>query len=329
MPDEDKKVVVPSSADSSIKPSDMTRIAPAAQPSIEPRKLKTIKLKPLKTVAPASPNDEETVSLKREKLAAEQPRQAGEDDATVGIDKMKSSKSPMMNVETVLAPPMPSEVSGEATAEDDATVKIEKVAKRPTAPSIPGVKQTIKLRPSSSVSDAASPDAGPAPASTKQTLKLTPSQPSATAPEAPPAAASSAKDEPKRTIKLVAKKPSAPTVKLDSPASAPTVATPPPEGPAATGTQTAKRPLKIKTPGSSAPPPPAPASSDVGMATEHGAAPMAEPSVSAQQHQQQMQYPGQQGEQASAISTIAASLTLVALGYFAFQLFSQYKSLFM
>lgn len=324
MADEDKKVVVPSSADSTIKPSDVTRIAPAAQGSVEPKKLKTIKLKPLKTVAPASSqNTEETISMSRESSSSESQTPSTDEDATIGINRGVTS-------ETVLAPPMPEENTG--SPEDDATVKIEKVSKQQqgpsAAPSIPGVKQTIKLRPSSSVSDATAPVATQQPAS-KQTLKLTPTaSPAPSAPqqgqEAEEAPESGSAGSTKKTIKLVAKKPSAPTVKLDSPASTPTVSATSEDA----APSSSKRTLKIRT--TSMPPPPAPAQSDMGMATEHGAPPVAEPPplAGSQQYADQMQ--GQQADDApSVLNTIAASISLLALAYFAYQLFSQYQGMFM
>ncbi len=317
MADEDKKVIVPSAAGSSIRPSDATRIAPAAQETLGQRKLKTIKLKPLTTVAPAQDvNEEETVSFKRDsiKLAPDTSSAIGEEDATVGINKM--------NTRTVLqATP-----SDQSVGDEDATVKIQKTQKpqSSSASPIPGVKQTIKLRPSSM--SAESSQVAPTPNTTKDTMKLTPAPSSAPSEDSEP---DSAEDATKKTIKLVAKKPSAPTVKLDEPSSAPTVLTPDSTKTPISETHAPKKTLKIKAPG--APPPPMPPSTDVGMDTEHGAPPVMEAGQQpggAQQYQLHEQYKVKENE-ASTLTTIAASISLLALGYFTYQLFAQYKELFM
>ncbi len=318
MADEDKKVVLPSNADSAIRPSDVTRLEPAvgAPVSAEARKLKTIKLKPLKPVAPAQDiSQEETVSIGRG--APEDNGTSAEDDATVGIDKM--AKKPVVQEE------VPPAASG--TEDEDATVKIQKSQKQQaaqTAPPIPGVKQTIKLRPSSASGEASATQtaASATPMVAKPTMKLTPTKTgiapetaAAQAQEAPPA-----DDGQKKAIKLVAKKPSAPTVQL-----APSEQEE--QAPTATATQVPKRTLKIKTQGGP-PPPPSASRGEVGMSTEHGAPPMAEPPQGSPLEYQQMS--GQKpAEETSALVAVAASIALIALGYFAYMLFDQYKSLFM
>ncbi len=351
MPEEkDKKIVLQSASDSSIKPSDFTRMAPAAAAETESRKLKTIKLKPLRATVEKNANEEETISMNREDITVppfEEKKETGEEDATVKIQKQEKSfpqaeQMPTEDDSTI-------KISRAETAppqEEDSTTQIHKTGTTP--PPIPGVKQTIKLRPSSSSMAAASaPEASePAPTTLKGTLKLTPptSPPADNAQieedstaqiykvGAPPSSAGGQSDAPKRTIKLMAKKPSDPTVKVDLPVSESAPSSPTmkvqqdAEGLTSVATNAPKKTLKLKT--HSAPPPPVPAES-AGMATEHGIPPaMDDAPVSSQQYPSNVQETGKEDE-TSAITTIAASIALMVLGYLTYVLASQYTNLFM
>lgn len=239
-PGGDRKVVLNSATDSTIKPSDATTMAPAfipdsidmkqtesgnvavvdgISPAVSKEKTatpppipaspgssqgrKTIKLKPLKKDAPAEEeeNTEETISMSRDSLLED------ENMPSLGGNAAETTSEKF---------------------EDEATVKIQKPdTTKPAHPTpiVPGSKETIKLRPSTTP-----PPAGIAPAGITKTESA--------------AAASDMDDDEseetvsvsKKTIRLVPKKPgeddstqktpkagppsakpSAPTVKLQEP----------------------------------------------------------------------------------------------------------------
>ena len=238
----EKKIVLNSGTDSAIKPSDATRIAPspitappgaeetiqmdksdvkdvpelaptkketddATQKTIKPpaaisqtAKSKTIKLKPLKPVNATEDNQEETLSMDR--------------DALLDQDMPSSLGAPKA-----------------ADIEDEATIKIQKPTTQKPAhptPSVPGAKETIKLRPS---------NATPPPPGGKDTNQETVSMSKKTIRLVPKKPGDTADDSTQKTAK-----PSAPTVKLgDIPPAAPAAAAPPP-APVAPSAQTVKMP---------------------------------------------------------------------------------------
>jgi hypothetical protein len=232
------------------------------------KKSKTIKLKPLDI----SEDDdvEETLSMDRSALMdGAVPSIAGASDKKKEEPKGEGEKK--------------------AGVEDEATIKIEKpTPKKPAhpTPSVPGSKETIKLRPSGATPPPASPGGAKKPAAAS-TIKVTP--PPAAAP-----AASGGGDVSKRTIKLVPKKdgggtsstqsakPSSPTVKLDESGedvtqkvkapSAQTVKLPDASGEGSPS----KKTLKLKPKGGPATPPPG------GAPAMDGAPPAAAPSKSSE-----------------------------------------------
>ena len=336
---DDKKIVLNSGTDSAIRPSDATRIAPspiAAPPGAEETiqmdksdvkdvpelaatkketddstqktlkppapisqtaKSKTIKLKPLKPVNTAEDNQEETLSMDRDALLdQDMPSSLGAAPKTPGI-------------------------------EDEATIKIQKpTTTKPVhpTPSVPGAKETIKLRPS----NATPPPLGGKDESqetismSKKTIRLVPKKPGNTA-----------DDSTQKTAK-----PSAPTVKLGAvPPAAPAVAAPPPA--AAPSAQTVKMPepaaqppkanntkktLKLKAtpkPPAAAPPgaggaPPAP------DATESDAAVKGKKGKKAKEPKAPKEKVA--GENPKAMMTIAAFFAFLLMAYYAWMAVGQW-----
>ncbi len=226
----------------------------------KPKKKTTVKLKPLvvgetgkETAAPSQPSPNAISTPAPAPTAAHGtsvPRVASEDE-TAKIKTRPAIASASVAAESSPAPlrepaspsamftPAPAPTPAHATAvpkiaSEDETVKIQKPRAFVASTAVPGVKQTIKLRPSSTtpapVSDADS-SAGPSPQppqAPQPSLAVTPSQ----APVAPPAPVLAGASEAKRTIRLVPKKsdatsggehssttskPSAPTIKLEEP----------------------------------------------------------------------------------------------------------------
>jgi hypothetical protein len=334
--EKENKVVLQGAADSAIKPSDFTRMAPAAPPEpTETKRVKTIKLKPLQTISPKKEevNEEETVSMTLDRSAPpSQPMPAPssesplkEDDATVKIHKLK--RAPDIKPDS------------EVSLQEEETVKLQKIAKPVihVATPIPGVKQTVKLRPSSSsivsapitatampVAPAPEEDIPTAPIS-RSTLKLTPvSATMQTIAQVPPAETAEHTESVKRTIKLVAKKPSAPTMKTPEEPSAESVA------PAAPSN--VKKTIKLTT-RTSVPPPPVTSAGDVGMATEHGTVSAAPSDIEAPQaagHYPTMQQAGAPTqEEKPLLALVAASIAVLIIGYIVYIFASQYNNLFM
>ncbi len=254
--------------------------------------------------------------------------------------------------------PAPAPTTSQATAvpkfasTEDETVKIQKPRSVNASAPVPGVKQTIKLRPSSTT---------PAPISDSESnAAIIPQAPPPAAPQAPqpPVAGGS---EAKRTIRLVPKKsdatsgadnvsptakPSAPTVKLEEPPT-PTPAPAEPVRSAVTvklpsadsGADAAapKRTLKLKSSRApeasaapSAPPPMAPpvATMPNSPATAASATDSEMPAIAvhgiSQENAQQYSTSGKQ--EPSIIFTIAACVAFFVMAYFTWMLVGQYCS---
>ncbi len=293
----DKKVIIGPTSDSVVKPGDVTQISPIAGNADEDS-VETSNIARIKTTDEQAQQPKKTIKLK--------PVTVG--DATA---------------------------AGESAApgQEDETVKIQKP--RPVAtPTVPGVKQTIKLRPSSNT---------PAPDSTE-----------GAAPAAPPPAAPQATEgatAAKRTIRLVPKKadatsggeaapsakPSAPTVKLEEPStqavprSAVTVKLEEPQQQQAAAAPSAppKRTLKLKpvksggeaAPAAPAMPPPTPsgATDSEGMAAAAAAAP---PVSMPQEAMAGMEEKG--ADEPSMLFTLAACVTLLVMIYFTWAVVGQF-----
>lgn len=294
----DGKVVLKSGADSVIKPSDATRIAPAipqpgenakspASPAKPPSPAKpispqTIKLKPVSDTASEDVDAGETVSVDRDDVVANAtPKVAKKNDAaplpakpakskTIKLKPLKPNAAPeddqelgeTLSLSRDSLPDIPAGALGGTTTppeDDEATIKIQKpTTTKPSHPvppaSIPGAKETIKLRPSNNT---------PPPPPSAPTVNLSPEEAGDVA--TPPSS------DGKRTIRLVPKsstdddatqrtpKPSDPTVNLkevaETPVPAPAQPTPsaqtvkmdtPPEAPKRAS---AKRTLKLKPTG--------------------------------------------------------------------------------
>lgn len=294
------KVVLKSSADSVIKPSDATRMAPAipqpgatAKPPVAPAQPispKTIKLKPVSDAVAEDQDAGETISVDRKDVVGNAAPNVANNDAAPLPAKPAKSKTiklkPLrppnaaaeddqeMGETLSLSRDSLSEISNDSltpstsTFDDEATIKIQKpTTTKPSHPipasTMPGSKETINLRPSSNT---------PPPPPSAPTVNLS----GAEATGASPSASSGGK----RTIRLVPKaakendstqkppKPSDPTVNLKEVAETPAPATPAPDdktikldSPEATK-PSAKRTLKLKPTGGPAPTPAPPTSEE-------------------------------------------------------------------
>jgi hypothetical protein len=329
----DKKVVLNSGADSAIRPSDATRIAPspvAAPPGAEETvqmdksdikdvpKIASIKKETddstKKTVKPPAPISK-TAKSKTIKLKPLKP---------VANDEENQEETLSMDRGALLDKDMPSSLGStppkEGTLEDEDTIKIQKpTSTKPAHPSpaIPGAKETIKLRPSNATPPAiaASDEENQETISmSKKTIRLVPKKPS-----------EMSNDATQKTAK-----PSAPTVKLGGPApaaapppapaaappSAPTVKLPEPaaEPPAASG----KRTLKLKSSAKTVvTPPPGAAAAPPLDATEPDASTGKPTKEKEPKNVEKSANPG-------IIFTIAAFFTLVLMAYYAWMAIGQW-----
>jgi len=344
----DKKVVLNSATDSTIRPSDATTMAPAfemrktetgnveitdaapppliakangdvggagktpapvATEAVANKGRKTIKLKPLKKDVSKDDSVEETMSMDREDLMKNMPSLGGDsnldDEATVKIQKPKPTKVP-----------------------------------HPT-PKIPGSKDTIKLRPSTTTGLEAAIEEDNENDETvsvsKKTIRLVPKK-------------SGDDDATQKTPKLQSNvaKPSAPTVKLQAQAedvtqktprlSAPTVKlkdsvedvtqkTPRPSAPTvklpdapapeagAPPAASSKKTLKLK---SSAPPPPPP------QAMVDGSEPSITPPTV---NKKEVAGTPDKGSEPGIVMTLVAVLTLIAVSYYVWMVAGQWAEL--
>lgn len=260
---------------------------------------------------------------------------------------------------TIKLKPVTSTAEGEAgaaaPAQEDETVKIQKP--RPVAtPTVPGVKQTIKLRPSSNT---------PAPENTEDTLSFAPPSPSpAPAPVAvaPVSAPTEGAPAAKRTIRLVPKKadstsggnetataalskPSSPTVRLEEPQqsgspaarSAATVKLQADGGgqeQPVTASAPPKRTLKLKPVRSGEPAPaPAPAPSPAGATDSemaaYGATESAPPVASMPMQSVAQAAGGVSSDEPSVLHTIFACAALLAMIFFTWAIVGQYCNNYM
>ena len=352
------KVVLNSSTNSGIKPSDATRIAPAVpqpgdadKPPVsqpKPKSAKTIKLKPVsEAVADDDQDVGETISVDRKdldvpkaptvaqntaapiakpaksktiKLKPLKPNAAPTDDDDLG-DTLSLDRDSLADIPSDSVK-SPSESSG--GLEDEATIKIQKPSSAKPAhpvPNVPGGKETIKLRPSNNTP--------PPPAS--------PSAPTVSLEEA----GSTPKSEGKRTIKLVPKKPesgaaqntpkpSDPTVKLkevaETPAapppspSAPTMKMPKEEEPAAKPAG-GKPTLKLKSSSASAPEPPKDATAAEAAETDTEQSEKTETQISGDISSDSV------AEEPNIIFTLVAFVSLLLLAYFAYLAGTQFMAL--
>ena len=322
-----QKVVMNAASNSAIKPSDVTRISSAVPPGAEETiqmdksdvkdvpeiagfkqaaddstqktlkppppisktaKSKTIKLKPLKPINATEDNQEETLSMDRQALLDEEMPSLGAPSQTPGLN-------------------------------DEATIKIKKpTANKPShpTPSIPGSKETIKLRPSNATpAPTKSEDTMATVSMSKKTIRLIPKQPGAT------------DDSTQKTTK-----PSAPTVKLGAPppaAPAPAgipAAVAPPPAPAAPSAPTVKMPEPAAAPPPAAPTggkktlklkatPKAPATAPAPPPTATGSA-STETDVAAQAKKGKAKKEKVQGADPGVGMTLVAVFTLILMAYY-------------
>lgn len=366
---EEKKVVLNSATESTIRPSDATTMAPSvvpenidmrktesgnvevddglsvakpdvggaastpaptATPAGETKGRKTIKLKPLKKDAPPEEdeNAEETISMDRSQL----------------MEDEKNMPSLGGAAPTKEAAAVPDE-----NLEDEATVKIQKpTISKPAHPTpvVPGSKETIKLRPSTTppppgaagaavtkTEPAAASAAGDVDASvSKKTIRLVPKKPGeddatqktpkpvgAGAPAgggAKPSAPTVKMQEPDDVTQKTAR-PSAPTVKMpEPPADGGVAAVPPASG---AKPSASKKTLKLKATSPAAPPPQAagapdgsgmpPADAPVAAAGGGGGAPAPKAA---------------KGADPGVVLTLVAVLTLIFMAYFVWMVAGQW-----
>lgn len=360
------KVVLKSGADSVIKPSDATRIAPAIpQPGeaakspvapAQPASPKTIKLKPVSDAVAEDQDAGETVSVDRDDVVANAaptvakngaaplpakpsksktiklkplrpPNAVAEDDDDIG-ETLSLSRDSLTDI------PADSLAPGAPSVEDEATIKIQKPStSKPSHPvpasSMPGSKETINLRPSNNT---------PPPPPSAPTVNL--SGAAATGAAASPSASSDGK----RTIRLVPKaateddstqktpKPSDPTVNLKEVAATPAPAAAPISDKTVkldspeATKPSAKRTLKLKPTGG--PSPTAPAGPDGG--DSDGTVDMQNGTVDVQGESEPDTMPidvANSSDEPNVIFTLVAVATLGLLAYYAYLAGTQWMAL--
>lgn len=218
----EKKVIVLSPAGSKVKASDITRVTDMPGDISDPMKSRDTETASLKKVdAMAEPGKAKmTIKLKPLK-PKEAPQEESPKEAPISADAFKTSPNSSS----------PADLQGKK--QEDETVKIEKGPRQPApsesaSTSIPGAKQTIKLRPSSTTPPSGESEASKP--SSPSTMKLKPInvvQDQSTPPESEPNDPGFSDEQTvamqKRTIKLTPTKPSgesqpaaAPTVRLTS-----------------------------------------------------------------------------------------------------------------
>ena len=351
--EDDKKIVLNSATDSTIKPSDITTMAPAAidirktesgnlevvdtpasltaeppaQATVAPegsttKGRKTIKLKPLKKEVPEEDeNAEETLSMDRSELIE------GEGISSLAGGAPAKAEAPKAPV-------------AKENLEDESTVKIQKpqITKpaHPT-PIVPGSKETIKLRPSTTppppgadpvavtqTEPAAADESEETLAVSKKTIRLVPKKPGeddstqktpkqdAATPAAAAAAAAkpsapTIKQKPTDDVTQKTARPSAPTVKLPQPAAEPE---------ADKTAASSKKTLKLKATPSATPPPAATGGGmppPAGASAAKGAGAVAPGPVAAAK-----------GADPGVVMTLVAVLALFAIAYYAWMVGGQW-----
>ncbi|MEI7817941.1 MAG: hypothetical protein WCI45_12210 [Desulfuromonadales bacterium] len=375
----DDKVVIGSNGGTPVKPGDLTRITSVSKVDLsenDPDATAAIPRTSFNTNTANTANDAaETATVKRQemkaKLEEDKPKKATIKLKPVVVEGVETVTVPLPTqapriVTTTTAAPAP--VTSQATAvpkfastdQEDETVKIQKPRSVNASSAVPGVKQTIKLRPSSTT---------PAPISGSESnaaiIPQAPPPPAAPqAPQPPPVAGGS---EAKRTIRLVPKKsdatsgsdqvlatakPSAPTVKLEEPPAP--VPTPVPAEPVRSavtvklpstdsGADAAapKRTLKLKSSRApevsvapSAPPPMAqPAATIPNSPVAAASATDSEIPAIAAAHgiplEKGQQYSTAGKQEPSIIFTIAACVAFFVMAYFTWMLVGQYCNNYM
>ena len=366
-PGDAKKVVLNSATESTIRPSDATTMAPAVVPeSIDMKQTESgnvavvgdipgdvKEVKPVSATpppAPATPSSTQgRKTIKLKPLKKDVPAAADDDDNAE--ETLSMDRNALMDGEN-----MPSLAGGPAATkeenlEDESTVKIQKpeMAKpaHPT-PIVPGSKETIKLRPSTTppppiggagvtkTEPAAADEAEETLAVSKKTIRLVPKKPgeddstqktpkqegAAPVPGAPPSAKPSAPtvklQEPDDVTQKTAR-PSAPTVKLpdESPAAA-AISAPPPEA-GGNAPSSSKKTLKLKATA------PATASPQAARGPDGGGMPppvapdaegptggMAAPTVK------------EAGSEPGIVMTLVAFVTLVTIAYYVWMVGGQW-----
>ena len=356
MPDSnEKKVIVLSPAGSKVKASDITKVTADVQGDIsDPMKSRDTETGSLKKVDATFEPGKAKMTIKLKPLKPkEAPQEENPKEAPTPMDAFKTSQTAS-----------PTDLQGKK--QEDETVKIDKkprtIKPSEAAPtSIPGAKQTIKLRPSTASSSGTEGD-GPRPSSPmtmklrpvnvaqdqstpsesasgyvpepgfedeqtvamqKRTIKLTSTRPSAEAPQAAP------------TVKLTADtsvkppSPSIPTLKLVSTGAQPPIQPPPTEAPSEEGVvpsqepvqqqaSAPKRTLKLRTT-HSAPAVQPVTTGDMSKTGQQIAAPQGD---AAQELSSETQDKG--ADEPNIIFTIAASVTFLALAYFAWMAIGQF-----
>lgn len=243
----DDKVVIGSNEGTPVKPGDLTKITSVINTdSAEDDSIATATIPRMKIKTGDNTDAQETSNINKGKIKAKLEEDKPKKKTTVKLKPVIVGETGEAAAAPVPPPapaaalriasvPAPAPVPAQATAvpriaSEDETVKIQKPRSVLASTAVPGVKQTIKLRPSSTT---------PAPISEAESKPgLTPPPQPPPAPVAPvaPTPALAGASEAKRTIRLVPKKsdatsggehsaiaskPSAPTIKLEEPPQTP------------------------------------------------------------------------------------------------------------
>ncbi len=346
---DEKKVVLNSGTDSAIRPSDATRMAPAVVPpqkSEETATLNkkdvqeavpkppapvskeakgtTIKLKPLKPISAEEDSDaEETLSMERDKLLE------GDMPSSLGATAAPAAAPPV-------APAVQATHVTPGSIDEEDTIKIQKPTTTKPAhptPTIPGAKETIKLRPSNTTTPPPAVGQGGSDNSedqetvsmSKKTIRLVPKKQEQTVSDATQKTAKPSAP----TVKLTDSKGPAPTVVPTAPAaptspavaptpakpSAPTVKLPEPSaGAGAPAATSGKRTLKLKSSAKTVAVPPPEVATETG---QEPAAPGTETDAASAADPKTVKSPDEKGANPNIIFTIAALFTLILIAYYA------------
>lgn len=243
----DDKVVIGSNEGTPVKPGDLTKITSVINDSAEDDSIATATIPRMKIKTADNTDAQETSNINKGKIKAKLEEDKPKKKTTVKLKPVIVGETgeavaappppppPAPSALRIASGPAPAPLPAQATAvpkiaSEDETVKIQKPRSVLASTAVPGVKQTIKLRPSSTT---------PAPiseAEPKPGLTPPPQPPPSPVAPPPPTPALAGASEAKRTIRLVPKKsdatsggehsatvskPSAPTIKLEEPPQTP------------------------------------------------------------------------------------------------------------
>ncbi|NOY76215.1 MAG: hypothetical protein GXP32_10580 [Kiritimatiellaeota bacterium] len=350
---DDGKVVLNSSTDSTIKPSDATRIAPAipqvgsenkppVSPTAKPVSAKTIKLKPVSDAVPDEDRDVgETISVDRKDLESEASPQVAAPEAAPIAKPTKSKTIKLKPLKPTSSIAADNELGDTLSLDKDSLSDIPADSLKSSASAREADSEdeeaTIKIQKPSSSKKPSHPV--PNMPGGKETIKLRPSNNTPPPPSAPTVnlqdPAQAPQVEGKRTIKLVPKKateddatqktpkppgPSDPTVNLKEVVETPAASPPSPSAPTmkmpADGEKAPAKPSAkrtLKLKSAASSAPAAPSPADDATATDTGVPAMSDSSKAPSSIEVM-----DTGGEPNIIFTLVALVSLGLLAYFTY-----------